>query len=56
MVDQTKINCRFPWLDQAIILHELHMKDSSTATPKSQQELMNLMINARKCVRKCTYS
>lgn len=47
---QARLNCTDFWLEKAIALHELHMEDPSTATNKSQMELMDLMMQAHECI------
>ena len=47
---QEKINCAISNLEKAIKLHDIHMKDSSTATEPSQKELDRYIINAYKCL------
>jgi hypothetical protein len=47
---QAKLECARFWLEQAIELHELHMKDPSTATNESQLEMMEQMMQAYECM------
>lgn len=47
---QEKINCAISNLEKAIKLHDIHMKDPSTATEPSQKELDRYIINAYKCL------
>lgn len=43
-------DCAIFWLKEAIELHEMHMKEPSTATDESQMELMHLMLKADVCL------
>lgn len=36
-------------LDKAIDMHQIHINYPETATPVSQQEMMELMLNTRSC-------
>lgn len=47
---RAKIDCAVPWLEKAIALHELHMKDPSTTTEQSQLELMDQIKKAYECL------
>ncbi|GBC75969.1 hypothetical protein HRbin07_00161 [bacterium HR07] len=47
---QSKIDCAVPWLEKAITLHELHMKDPTTTTEQSQMELMDQIKKAYECL------
>lgn len=47
---QSKINCAVSWLEKAIALHELHMKDPTTTTEPSQMELMDQIKKAHECL------
>ncbi len=47
---KSKIDCAVPWLEKAIALHELHMKDPSTTTEQSQMELMDQIKKAHECL------
>lgn len=47
---QSKIDCAIPWLEKAITLHELHMKDPTTTTEQSQMELMDQIKKAYECL------
>lgn len=47
---QERLNCTDYWLEKTIELHELHMKDPSTATNESQMELMDYMMHAHECI------
>ena len=46
----SKIKCAEPWLKKAIDLHEVHLKDTKTATEASQMELMDQMKKAYDCI------
>jgi len=37
-------------LDDAIVMHDVHIKDPKTATPESQKEMMELMLDTRDCI------
>jgi len=37
-------------LDDAIVIHDTHIKDPKTATPESQKHMMELMLDARDCI------
>lgn len=47
---KSKIDCAIPWLEKAITLHELHMKDPTTTTEQSQMELMDQIKKAYECL------
>lgn len=47
---QRKITCAVSWLEKAIALHELHMKDPTTTTEQSQMELMDQIKKAHECL------
>ena len=47
---QTRLDCAQFWLEQAIELHEIHLKDPSTATNESQLEMMDQMMQAYECI------
>jgi hypothetical protein len=47
---QAKLDCAQFWLEQAIELHEIHLKDPSTATNQSQLKMMDQMIQAYECI------
>ena len=47
---QAKLDCAQFWLEQAIELHEMHLKDPSTATNQSQLEMMDQMMRAYECI------
>lgn len=42
--------CVYEILDDAIVMHDIHMKDPKTATPESQKEMMELMLDTRSCI------
>ncbi|WP_410509180.1 hypothetical protein RSJ42_02630 [Methanosarcina hadiensis] len=48
---QARLNCTGYWLEKAIELHELHMKNPSTATNESQMELMDYLMHAHECMK-----
>lgn len=48
---QEKINCAISNLENAIKLHDVHIKDPSTATEHSQKELAKYITNAYKCLK-----
>lgn len=50
MNDQSKISCATSWLEKALKLHELHMKDPATTTEESQKELMDQIKKAHECL------
>ncbi len=37
-------------LDNAIEMHDFHIRDPNTATPQSQKDMMKLMLDARGCI------
>lgn len=37
-------------LDDTIVMHDIHIKDPKTATPESQKEMMELMLDTRDCI------
>ncbi len=43
---QSKIACATPWLEKAVALHDLHLKDPTTTTEESQLELMEQIMKA----------
>lgn len=45
-----RLNCTDSWLEQAIKLHEMHLKSPSTATNESQMKMMEQMMNAHECI------
>lgn len=45
-----RLGCTDHWLEQAIELHEMHLKNPSTATEESQMEMMEMMMQAHMCV------
>lgn len=45
-----RLNCTDFWLEQAIKLHEVHLKYPSTATNESQMKMMEQMMNAHECI------
>lgn len=45
-----RLKCADFWLEQAIKLHEMHLKDPSTATDESQMEMMEQIMQAHICV------
>lgn len=47
---QSKINCATPWLEKAVTLHDLHLKDPTTTTEESQLELMDQIMKAYECL------
>lgn len=47
---QVKVKCAEEWLKKAIDLHEVHIKDSKTATEASQMEMMEQMKKAYECI------
>ncbi|MDR7665858.1 hypothetical protein RG963_08755 [Methanosarcina sp. Z-7115] len=47
---QARLDCAQFWLEQAIEMHEMHLKDPSTATNESQLEMMNQMMWAYECI------
>jgi hypothetical protein len=49
-VSQCRLTCAEQWLKKAIDLHEIHIKDSKTATEASQMEMMDQMKKAYECI------
>jgi len=49
-VSQCRLTCAEQWLKKAIDLHEIHIKDSKTATEASQMEMMKQMKKAYDCI------
>jgi hypothetical protein len=49
-VSQCRLTCSEQWLKKAIDLHEIHIKDSKTATEASQMEMMDQMKKAYECI------
>ena len=49
-IPQCKLTCAEQWLKKAIDLHEIHIKDSKTATEASQMEMMDQMKKAYECI------
>jgi hypothetical protein len=49
-VSQCRLTCAEQWLKRAIDLHEIHIKDSKTATEASQMEMMDQMKKAYECI------
>jgi len=49
-VSQCRLPCAEQWLKKAIDLHEIHIKDSKTATEASQMEMMDQMKKAYECI------
>ncbi|MGB9940165.1 hypothetical protein [Methanosarcina sp.] len=47
---QARLACARFWLEQAIEMHEMHLKDPSTATNESQLEMMDQMMMAYECI------
>ncbi|MCU0637511.1 MAG: hypothetical protein MUE87_02660 [Methanothrix sp.] len=47
---QTRLDCARFWLEKAMELHDLHLRDSSTTTNDSQIELMDQITKAFECV------
>jgi hypothetical protein len=47
---QTRLDCARFWLEKAMGLHELHLRDATTTTNESQIELMDQITNAFECV------
>lgn len=37
-------------LDDAILMHDIHIKDPKTAIPESQEEMMKLMLDTKNCI------
>lgn len=48
---QARLDCAQFWLEKAIKLHEIHLKDPSTATNESQMEMMDQMMRASECIK-----
>lgn len=42
--------CVYEILDDAIVMHDLHIKDPKTATPESQKQMMELLLDTRDCI------
>lgn len=49
-MSKQKIECVELWLRLAIDLHAIHLKYPDTATPESQEEMMDYMVNAYRCI------
>jgi hypothetical protein len=47
---QTRLDCARFWLEKAMGLHELHLRDATTTTNESQIELMDQITKAFECV------
>lgn len=47
---QARLDCAQFWIEQAIKMQEMHLKDPSTATNESQLEMMDQMIRAYECI------
>ncbi len=47
---QAKLDCAQFWLEQAIELHKIHLKNPSTATNESQLKMMDQMMRAYECI------
>lgn len=47
---QVRLDCARFWLEKAMELHELHLKDPTTTTNESQIELMNQITRAYECI------
>ncbi len=47
---QVRLDCARFWLEQAMELHDLHLRDPTTATEESQIELMDQITRAYECV------
>ena len=45
-----RLDCARSWLEDAIELHKVHLKDPSTATNESQMEMMDQMMRADDCI------
>lgn len=50
MQEEQKIECAELWLRLAIDLHVIHLKYPDSVTPASQEEMMDYMANAYKCI------
>jgi hypothetical protein len=50
-IAQARMDCADFWLKKAIKLHEVHLKNPSTATEKSQMEMMDQMMLAHQCIK-----
>ncbi|MHB8103540.1 MAG: hypothetical protein ACYDEF_15565 [Methanosarcina sp.] len=48
---QARLDCARFWLEKAIKLHEVHLKDPSTATNESQMKMMDQMMRAYECIK-----
>lgn len=46
---QTRLDCARFWLNKAMVLHELHLRDATTTTDESQIELMDQITSAFEC-------
>jgi hypothetical protein len=46
----TRLDCARFWLEKAMGLHELHLRDATTTTNESQIELMDQITKAFECV------
>lgn len=46
----TRLDCAHFWLEKAMGLHELHLRDATTTTNESQIELMDQITKAFECV------
>jgi len=49
-IAQMQLDCASFWLQKAIELHDMHIKDPSTATNESQMEMMGLMMKSYACL------
>jgi hypothetical protein len=47
---QARLDCARFWLEKAMELHDLHLRDPTTTTDESQIELMNQITRAYECV------
>lgn len=47
---QARLDCAQFWLEQAIELHKIHLKNPSAATNESQLRMMNQMMRAYECI------
>jgi hypothetical protein len=50
-ISQARLTCADFWLQKAIKLHKVHLKDPSTAIEKSQMEMMDQMMLAHECIK-----
>jgi|GEM_PF-3672555 len=48
--DQAELDCVRPWLEMAMELHDLHLREPGTATNESQDELMDQISRAHMCI------